>query len=201
VPSFSGIAVIYLPLRCRFGGMPALSADFSMKIPLPTPPSDDAPVIDAEQAEFMQSGVSINAGTCSPGLVPNVVRALGCSVSSDRRRVRLLVSVEMARICLENIRATGRIAVTFVRPSTHRAMQIKGHDAVIADLLPNEHTVANNLCASFLQELLPLGYKPEFVQAVMDCPNSELMAVEFTPSEAFLQTPGPRAGQPLKAGP
>jgi hypothetical protein len=169
-----------------------------MKTEPSLPLSAPATAIDAEQAEFMQSGVSINAGSCSATLVPNVVRALGCRVSPGNTRMRILVSAGRSSAFLDDIRATGKIAVTFVRPSTHRALQVKGADASIVDVLPDDMKIVDRLRESFTEELLPLGYDPAIVGAVMECP-SDLVAVEFTPAAAFLQTPGPRAGESLKA--
>lgn len=167
------------------------------------PPAADAtasPILDAEQAAFMQSGVSINAGSCSKDLVPSIVRAVGCRVSADRKRVSILVSMEQAANFLDDIRATGCIAVTFVRPSTHRSIQVKGRDASVVESRPGDGAIAERLCADFVAELMPVGYEPEMVRAVLSCDASTLVAVEFTPAAAYLQTPGPKAGQPLKAG-
>jgi hypothetical protein len=158
------------------------------------------PVIDAEQAAFMQSGVSVNAGSCSDELVPNIVRAVGCSVSADRRRVRILVPAEKADVFLADIRANGRIAVTFVRPSTHRSIQVKGKDAAVVPAAAGDQEVAARLCAAFIEELKPLGFLPELIRAALHDRSDDLVAVEFTAAATFLQTPGARAGQNLKAG-
>jgi hypothetical protein len=36
------------------------------------------------------------------------------------------------------------------------------------------------------------------IRAVMSADIADLVALRFTPSFAFLQTPGPRAGEPLQ---
>jgi hypothetical protein len=173
---------------------------------MPPSPHDDTssdasaePVISAEQAAFMQAGVSVNAGSCSADLVPNIVRAVGCGVSADRRRVRILVPAEKSTDFLADIRANGRIAVTFVQPSTHRSIQVKGSDAAVVPTEPGDAAVAARLCAAFIADLSPLGFLPELVHVVMDGGSDDIVAVEFTAAAAFLQTPGARAGQPLKA--
>jgi hypothetical protein len=160
--------------------------------------SGPIPAIDAEQAAFMQSGVSINAGSCSAALEPNVVRALGCRVSPGGGRVKILVSAGKSSVFLDDIRATGKIAVTFVQPTTHRALQVKGGDAAVGEASPDDMEIVGRLCESFTEELRPLGYDPAIVHAVMDCP-ADIVAVEFAPAAAFVQTPGPRAGEQLKA--
>lgn len=147
----------------------------------------------------MQSGVSINAASCSAALVPSIVRAVGCRVTPDRRRVRLVFPSTTAIDFLADIRATSKIAVTFVRPSTHRALQIKGTDAAVVDTVPEDARLAEDLCNNFIAELKPLGYDSAVVRAVLDATPSDFVAVEFTPAAAFLQSPGPRAGEPLKA--
>jgi hypothetical protein len=182
-----------------FDALPRRRNRLSMKTVPSSPLSDPAPAVNAEQAEFMQSGVSINAGSCSADLIPNVVRALGCKVSPDDGRVRILLSTEKSAAFLKDIRANGKIAVTFVQPSTHRSMQVKGSDASIIEASPEDREIIGRLCESFMAELRPLGYDPAIVNAVMDCP-SDIVAVVFTAAAAFQQTPGPRAGEPLKAG-
>ena len=47
---------------------------------------------------------------------------------------------------------------------------------------------------AFAQELLPMGYSLEFSRAIHDFVPEDLVAVSFTISDIFEQTPGPGAG-------
>lgn len=127
----------------------------------------------------------------------SIVRAVGCRVSSDRRRVVVLVPA--ADPFLEIVRRSRRIAVAFSKPSTHHTIQLKGEDAGIARRRKEDHELSERYVRDFVSELGPLGYAEEFIRALIGSEPDTLAAVSFQPAAAFLQTPGPRAGTPLTA--
>src|SRR5262245_47233613 len=83
-------------------------------------------LIDEELAEFLQSGISMHAASAASGNIPQVTRAAGCRVSSDRRTVTVYMVESQARELLADVRANGRVAVAFTKPKTHRTVQLKG---------------------------------------------------------------------------
>lgn len=157
--------------------------------------------IDAEHATFMQGGVSMNVATCDRDNVPSQVRATGCLVSADRRRVMIFVSATQASAVLANIRNTGMIAVVFNEPSTHRTVQIKGNDARVVGMPEGALRVVEAYRDAFVRELEPLGFEPALIRALLACPLPDIVALAFTPAAAFSQTPGPTAGEPLRTSP
>lgn len=161
---------------------------------------NSAPVIDAEQAAFMQGAVSIAACSCNEQQITSVVRSLGCRVSADRRQVRLFFAAGQAATLLADIARCGAIAVVFSRPTTNRTMQLKGADATICRPAADDFAVVAAHVDDFATEIRPLGFSADFVRALLAHPPHELVAVSFTPTQAFSQTPGSRAGQPLQAG-
>lgn len=54
---------------------------------------------------------------------------------------------------------------------------------------------------SFGEEVGSVGFSAVFQRAIMAGTEAEAVAVSFTPTAAFEQTPGPSAGQPLGAKP
>ena len=50
-------------------------------------------------------------------------------------------------------------------------------------------------------ELGRIGLAPDFAAAMLAHRFDDLSAIEFTPAQAFDQTPGPNAGQPLRGKP
>ena len=48
-----------------------------------------------------------------------------------------------------------------------------------------------------VQEVGQVGYGPQYVAAMLAAPLQDVVAVSFTPTSAFDQTPGPRAGAQL----
>jgi hypothetical protein len=152
------------------------------------------PVLDAEHAAFIQSGVSILAASRDTGNVPRIARALGCRVSEDRRRVTVYLAAFQAAPLLAAIRAEGAIAVAFNLPSTHRAFQLKGADAAVVPLDRSDVERARRYVDAFATDIGLLGYSAVIGRALLWFDPVELTGVAFTPAAAFEQTPGPRAG-------
>lgn len=160
----------------------------------------NAPLLDEAHAAFIQRRVAINVGGHDADNVPTLVRAHGCRVSPDRRRVTVFVSAPRSRALLKNIRDNGRIAVVMSRPSTHQTIQLKGADAATGPLEEGDRVHMAAYEDSFVQELVEIGYLEAFARAVVSGQSEEIVAVTFTPVEAFVQTPGPGAGQRLGGG-
>jgi len=158
--------------------------------------ADRSTPLDADHAAFIQGGVSVIVASRNAQLVADVVRGCGCRVSRDRRQVTVLVEPSRAGTLLEDIAANGRIAVVFSQPSTHRTIQLKGSDASIVRVTPADRAVASRHLAAWKQELGSIGYTPDLAAAVRGA-GDRIAAIRFTPSAAFQQTPGPKAGQRL----
>src|SRR5688572_3150810 len=99
---------------------------------------DAGPLIDEELAAFLQSGISMHAGAVGPGNVPQIARAAGCRVAPDRRSVTVYMVESQARELLAQLRASGAIAVTFTKPRSHRTVQLKGGDARVVAVRPQD---------------------------------------------------------------
>jgi hypothetical protein len=161
--------------------------------------SAPAPLLDEALAAFLQTGVSINVGSRGPGNVPVVARANGCRVAADRRSVTVLLPATKSTALLDAVRATGAIAVVFSEPPTHRTIQLKGTDATVGPAADEDPVRAERYVSAFGAALAPLGYPEPVFRALLWAEPADLVAVTFSPSAAFDQTPGPRAGAPLKS--
>jgi hypothetical protein len=162
-------------------------------------PASDAPVsvLDDDHAAFMQSGLSIVVASRNADNVPSVARAFACRVAADRRSVTLLLWAPQAGTLLADLRATRAIAAVFSRPSTHRTIQVKGRDAAQAPVADDDRALVAHHTDLLVAGLDPLGFAPRLIRTYFHCEPDELVAIAFTPSAAFDQTPGPRAGRPL----
>jgi hypothetical protein len=170
-------------------------------IPPVTGNQSGAPLLDEARAVFITQRVAMNVASCSAGRVPSLVRAHGCRVSADRRRVTLFVSVPRATAVLADLRAGGAIAVVFSLPRTHETIQMKGARASIVPLEDGDATLMKTYVESFVDELCRLGYREPFVRAMMSSADEESVGVMFEPTAAFVQTPGPNAGSRLERKP
>jgi hypothetical protein len=156
------------------------------------------PLLDAEHAAFiLLPGISITAASSGPDNRPQLGRALGCRLGADRSRVAVLIPADQNPELVAALRASRAIAVVFSQPSTHRTIQLKGTDAVVEPPAADDVGCAERWRAGFVAELAALGYAEALVGAFVWSDPAGLAAVSFTPSAAFQQTPGPRAGTPL----
>ena len=159
----------------------------------------DAPLelLDPEVVAFIQGGVSVVVAGRNSALVPDVARGCGCRVSRDRRRVTVLVESGRAEVLLGDIRTTGKVAVVFSQPSTHRTIQLKGDDAAIVPVTQAERRIADRHLLAWVTDLVAAGFRADFAAAVRGRAERNVAAIRFTATSAFEQTPGPTAGQRL----
>ena len=158
-----------------------------------------APILDADNAAFLVSGLSIVAASRDDALVPSIARMHGCRVSEDRRTVTVYVPESQAGRLVADVRASGRIAVACNRASTHRSLQLKAEDARVRPATPDEVAAVPAHVEAFARDIIPMGHTLEQAQTVHWFREDDLVAIDFTPSAAFEQTPGPKAGAPLPA--
>lgn len=163
-------------------------------------PSPAVPMlIGPEQAALMARPVSIIVGSCDAAQRPHVMRAVGSRLSADRRRVSVLMPLDSGAQVLADLRANGRIAVVFTEPSSHLTLQLKGVDAEVLDACAAEdQALAQRYLQGFTEEIGRMGFGAEVAQTLLARARG-LATISFSVSEAFEQTPGPAAGQPLPA--
>lgn len=159
------------------------------------------PLIDRSHADFLRRGISMCVATCDRNNVPTLVRATGCRVAEDRLSVTVFVSAIQAAPVLDCLRGDGAIAVVFSEPTTHRTVQLKGKGAVIGTPTSEDLELICRYRAAFAQELRPLGFDAMPVQTLLAFPPEEIVSITFAPVAAYSQTPGPKAGEPLRGGP
>ena len=157
-----------------------------------------APVaLDPEIVRFMAGGISMHAASRDAGCVANLSRPLGIRVSDDRTRVTVFLLASHSGAMLANFRENGRIAVVVTQPSTHRTIQLKGEDAAVEPLQEGDHILIARKREAFARELEGMGYRRELALTLLEGARGDIIAVGFTITAAFIQTPGPTAGQPL----
>jgi hypothetical protein len=157
-------------------------------------------MLDPKHAAFIgKAGISINVASCAEGRLPRLARATGCRVSEDGCRVSLLVAGSQYAPLIEAVRQSRTVAAVFSFPSTHETIQLKATDAEVQEPAPGDLGLVDRYVDAFAAELEQYGYSGEAIRAVLWCDPAELRVIAFTPTAAFLQTPGPRAGAPLPA--
>jgi hypothetical protein len=164
-------------------------------------PTESTPALDADLAAFVQGPVMLDVAACSAGLMPATARALGCRLSDDRARLRLMVAPSQGAALLAHARAQGMVAAVFSDPDTRYTVQMKGTDAAIEAPDSADRATVARYRAQFVPFLGQLGYDETVANALLACAADDLAVLSFTPSRAYSQTPGPNAGQALLVQP
>lgn len=146
---------------------------------------------------MMARGVSVQVASCDARLRPSVMRAMGSALDTGAGTVTVFISRRQGADLLRDIESSGRVAVMFSQPSTHRTVQLKATSATMRPAGPQDRAAIDRYVLGAVDEIVSVGYPPELVRAVFAARLDDLVAVTFTPGEAFEQTPGPNAGAPV----
>ena len=160
----------------------------------------DVAPLDERLAAFLASRISVQVASCDALGHTSLVRALGVRVSPDRRRVTVLLARAQAEPLLPMLRENGRIAAVFAHPVSHRTVQLKGRDAAIEAATPADEAELGPYAAAMAAHLATYDVSEAVARTLVSCPPGDLLAVSFTPCEAYGQTPGPGAGERLRQG-
>jgi hypothetical protein len=161
--------------------------------------SGSAPVLNEKWAAFIQGGVSICVASRDSQNIPTLMRGYGCRVSGNRQRVMVLVAATQAEHLIKAVQSTGFIAAVFTQPSTHVSVQLKGTDAAVTRARPADGQLSKTNAEAFVADVVRVGYPEDLIRALLSSDAADLMAISFSPVAAFLQTPGPRAGESLSS--
>jgi len=153
--------------------------------------------IGAEPAAFVQGAVGIVVASRDARLLPSIGRAVGCRADPEAGRVTVFLVPSENAALLADVRESGRIAAVFSEPSSHRTVQLKGSDASERAVDARDREAMAAYGGALDAELSSIGFGDGYARALIAHDPSDLVGLEFTVAEAFEQTPGPRAGEPL----
>lgn len=123
--------------------------------------------------------------------------ARGSGVRFDRRtgQVDVLLCHSQWPDAVRNAATGAPVAITVVRPSDYRAFQIKGIIRSVEAATDEEQQRATAYVARMLEVMAELGVTR--LQLSHTLTDKDLVRVSFLPTDLFVQTPGPDAGQRL----
>jgi hypothetical protein len=154
--------------------------------------------IRSELAAFLTSPVMIILGTCDAHGGPDIGRGVGARVDGDAGVVEVIVSGWQWPETVANVRATGRAAITFARPSDYASYQVKG-PASIGE--PDADALA--LSARYIDDITTilgaLGLERRLMTHWLTDRDAVVLRMEM--DAIFVQTPGSKAGQLIASGP
>jgi len=160
-------------------------------------PDANEPLLDAAQAAFIQSGVGLGIAASSADAVPVHVRAIGCKVTPDRSEVTVFVSSSQAAPLLECMGEDCILAAVFTHPVSHRTLQLKGRRSRVAPGTPEDLRIVEAYRDAFCATLVPLGFDEKLIRTLLACAPADIVGISLVPTEAYSQTPGPKAGERL----
>lgn len=159
--------------------------------------TDATPLLPPEYLALMARGVSVIVASANAARVPSLMRAVGSHVADGGRKVTVYVSRSQAGPLLDDIAATGQVAVVFSSPASHQTLQLKSGRVSLRPMEVSDLPRLQRYRESMEQEVGAVGFPPVFTQAMLAHRIDDVVAIVFCPDQAFDQSPGPRAGTPL----
>lgn len=155
-------------------------------------------MFDERIATLLAGGISISLASRGPGNRPNLTRGIGCRVPKNRRQITVFILASHAPAFLEDVRTNGAVAVVFSKPSTHHSWQFKGTDVRVAKARAGDVDLVAAYQQAFVEEVVPLGFREDAIRTLLAFTPEDIVGITFTPTSAFIQTPGLSAGEPLR---
>jgi hypothetical protein len=152
---------------------------------------------EATAAFIVAPTASIAVATRDARNRPSLFKAVACRVDPSRTRVTLYVDQQAGHAVVRALRSGSPVAAVFSEPATHRTLQLKGERADVSAVPPADREYARQHFESIVEHIAALDYSAAGVRCYFHYTPEQLVAITFTPTAAFEQTPGPEAGVPL----
>ncbi len=162
----------------------------------PSVPTGTA-LIDTALLETLNTRCDVVLSSVGAGHLPSLCWGMAGRLLEDRRSVEAWVREDQARDFLADVRRSGRVAAVFSEPYTSFAVQLKGRDASVRPATPDDAPLLRRHVDNMVRELERVRFGEAFARAMFEQAWNALAVVRFTAEAVFVQTPGPKAGQPL----
>lgn len=154
-------------------------------------------LLSNEHIALIASGVSTIVASRDAQHQPSLMRAVGASITPQGDRITVYLSRGASTQLLADLQTTGHIAVVFSEPSTHRTVQVKAGQVQLRDALATDTELLQRYLSAMEIQLQHVGFGPHYTRIMLAHRPEDVVAVTFTPEQAYDQTPGPRAGASL----
>jgi hypothetical protein len=139
----------------------------------------------------------LHLATRDAALQPTSTFAFGFDAGRDGREVTVFLPVALAPRALANLRDNGQMALSIVRPTDHRAVQLKGTWLGERRADESDRALVERQREVLTQELGLVGVPRALWRRLVWWPS---LALRMEVREVFVQTPGPKAGQACAPG-
>lgn len=139
--------------------------------------------------------MSLYAGTVGVDGVPVGCRAVALTTNPELSKITVYVPMTTSSDLVAGVAATKRLAVVATYPPDHFSMQLKGTTTAVRLATDDERELVRDRLEGFAEVLYGLGVPMRMVRAVNHWPA---FAIDLQVDEIFDQTPGPKAGMPIR---
>jgi hypothetical protein len=150
--------------------------------------------IPEELVELIASGVDVYVATRDAQLEPESMLAMGIRVHADRRTLTVHLPTALADATCKNLADNQEVAVTLIRPSDFKAVQLKGRCLGVRPSNETDREFQAIFRAALVEQFEIVGIPRSATRRLVWWPS---LAVEVAVRDVFGQTPGPRAGEPM----
>lgn len=135
----------------------------------------------------------MHLATRDADLQPMSVLAFGLRIEGDGREVTVFLPARLSELPLRNLRDNGQMALSVVRPTTVRALQLKGLWLGERRTGEDDRLFLSRYFEALTQELGMVGVPRSIWRRLLWWPA---LALRMELRDLFVQTPGPNAGDP-----
>lgn len=139
--------------------------------------------------------MSLYAGTVGIDGFPVGCRAVALTARDDLSAITVYVPMATSSDLVAGVAATKRLAVVATYPPDHFAIQLKGTTTAVRLAADDERDLIRDRIEGFAEILHAVGYPLRLVRSVNHWPA---FAIDMRVDEVFDQTPGPKAGTPIR---
>jgi general stress protein 26 len=143
----------------------------------------------------LESGSSIYVATVDRNGMPSCSRAIAVRADEDGNTATVYMPIANSRDTFANLTATNAIAVVLTKPIEHASVQLKGTSRTTRLARDDEEAFVRSRLDGLAEVLVRLGVPRRVTHSL---PHWPAFAIEMDIEQTFDQTPGPRAGTPLR---
>ena len=147
-----------------------------------------------EVVELIASGVDVYVATRDRELEPESMFAMGIRPHADRAVITVYLPEALSAQTCQNLTDNGDIAITVERPIDHMAVQIKGRSLGVRPSTEQDRELQAVFRAALVEQFAKVGIPRSTTRRLVWWPS---IAVDVAIRDIYLQSPGPRAGEPL----
>lgn len=154
-------------------------------------------MLTSQQRDLLNTRCDVVVSSRNDRLVPSVCWGMGGHVDDDGRRATVWLRRDQARPIVADVRANACLAAVFCVPHTSVALQVKGEDARVRAATELDAQRLQAHVDNLVREIELVQLNETFTRTLFEQPLEELVAIEFTVTSVYEQTPGPGAGHAI----